>query len=512
MKIFNVGLAAIALVTPLGGLAQSPSEPPKATSQDAVIAASPAARRLYEVVDVVNRGDEAIRAYAASSAVPAKGRQEGPSGPAPPLLSLLEARYFSHGYEFVRFEAASPNEVRAILRNKLMDELQTVILEVEPAPPHRIVTIDRGPAPAQRLREKTSDDQRIADVAAFVERLADADAFSGVVLIAKNGKPLFRRSYGFADRERRIPHRFDTRFRLASLSKIFTGLAIGRLVEQGKLSYEDPLSNFIPDFPDPESAKKVRIKHLLSHTSGLGNYFNQSFFDNIDKMVDVKSILAAVETQPLRFEPGSAVRYSNTGLLLLGRIIEIVTGDDYYAHMDKTMFKPLGLTRTGFPRYDEVGPETALPYQISLTADERAELALAQTVVKRGAPSGDAASTAPDLLRFANALQSGLIVKPETLRLHSTAKPELNAPRFGYAMLLSPRVPGRDIFGHSGDAPGTCTELGMIRDMPSSYTVVVLSNGSAGHCHAVVRRIYRNFAPSDAKAEVASVRISALVP
>src|SRR4029078_5299625 len=96
-----------------------------------------------------------------------------------------------------------------------------------------------------------------------------ADFLSGVAVIARDGKPVLAQAYGYADREKKIPNTVDTPFLLGSMNKLFTGSAIGQLVDQGKLSYEDPLAKFLPDFPNPESARTIKIKHLLSHTSGL---------------------------------------------------------------------------------------------------------------------------------------------------------------------------------------------------------------------------------------------------
>jgi CubicO group peptidase (beta-lactamase class C family) len=370
-----------------------------------------------------------------------------------------------------------------------------VIVEVEPQAPHRVVSIAPGPAPTFQPPTMPTGAARMAGVEALLKRLSEADVFSGVVLIAENGRPIFQQAYGYADREKRVPNTMNTRFRLASLNKIFTGLAIGRLVEQGKLSYEDPLSKFIPDYPDPESARRIRIKHLLSHTSGLGTYFNQEFFRNIETMTDMPSVMAVAGRQPPEFEPGTKHRYSNVGFHLLGRVIEQVTGEDYYAHMERTMFRPLGLGATGFPHFDRAGAGVALPYETRTGRDGRIELAVPDGRTRRGGPAGDAASSAPDLLRFANALQAGEVVSPETLRLHSTPKPELGAPRYGYGM-TQPRIPFRSYYGHGGDAPGSCTDLAITRDTP--YTVIVLSNSSAGSCRAVVEKILVSFWPDKA--------------
>ena len=129
-----------------------------------------------------------------------------------------------------------------------------------------------------------TEQERLQEIGSYLKRMGDADIFSGAIVIARDGKPVFAQAYGYADREKKIPNTVDTPFLLGSMNKLFTGLAIGQLVEQGKLSYEDPLAKFLPDFPDPESARKIKIKHLLSHTSGLGDYLGtQAYRDALDR-------------------------------------------------------------------------------------------------------------------------------------------------------------------------------------------------------------------------------------
>lgn len=478
--------------------------PPGPPPTEAETVASPAATRLKEAIDAIAQGDAAIRAFAVENVVTQQqqaGTQAGMMGPQPPLYALLNGRYRSQGYALLGFSRVTPTEATARVRNNLTGDLGGLMVRVERETPHRIVSLAPAPVPPEPPKPAPAGDhERVEKISAFVNRLAEADAFSGVVLIAKDGQPIFQQAYGYANRDQRIPNRLDTRFRLASLNKIFTALAIAQLVEQGKLSYEDPLSKFVPDFPDAESAKNIRIKHLLSHTSGLGAYFNPAFFGNIQKMLDVKSVMAVAGREPPEFEPGTKWRYSNTGFHLLGRIIEIVSGKDYFDYMDQAMFKPLGLKNTGFPYYDRAGPEIALPYEVRLAEGGKFEHAIPETRIRRGGPAGDGATSARDLLRLADALQSGKVVAPATLRLLSTPKPELNSPMHGYGMGIGGRIGNRDIFGHGGDFAGTCTEFGVVRDTPAPYTVVILANSPTGTCHTVSRKIYNSFAPAPVSA------------
>jgi CubicO group peptidase (beta-lactamase class C family) len=311
---------------------------------------------------------------------------------------------------------------------------------------------------------------------------------------------VFSQAYGYANREKKIPNTVDTPFMLASTNKIFTGLAIGQLVEQGKLSYDDPLSKFIPDFPDAESAKKIQIKHLLSHTSGLVRE-SPAMIDSsaVDRQTTVKAMVDALERKPLTFEPGTKHVYSNVGFVLLGRVIEIATGQDYYDYMQKHVFAPVGATSASFPILPKSGMAAvpmAYPYEVAWDGVNYRLYTESQLGkrTRRGSPAGNAVASALDLLKLSEAMRAGRIVTPETFRLHSTAKPELASTIYGYGIIAGPYL-GRPFVGHNGRAKGQCTEFGELRDTP--YTIVVLSNVDFA-CRLVTQRILRVLRPSEA--------------
>jgi CubicO group peptidase (beta-lactamase class C family) len=329
--------------------------------------------------------------------------------------------------------------------------------------------------------------------------------FSGAVVIARDGQPVFAQAYGYADRERKIPNTVDTPFLMGSMTKLFTGLAVGQLAEQGKLSYDDPLAKFLPDFPDPESAKKIQIKHLLSHTAGLGNA--SSLWDPalIDRQTTIKAMVDALERKPPAFVPGTKWAYSNMGFVLLGRIIETVTGEDYYDYMQKNVFAPAGATSASYPLLPENGAAVvpmAYPYETAWDGDNFRLYAQNQLgkEFRRGGSAGSGIVSALDLLKLSNAMHAGRIVKPETFGLHSSPKPELGATNYGYGFITGPYY-GRPFVGHNGRARGQCTEFGELRDTP--YTIVVLSNLKMNGCRQVTERILRVLRPSEATAKPA---------
>src|SRR5574341_1968495 len=191
---------------------------------------------------------------------------------------------------------------------------------------------------------RLSDSEIVAQRKAHVERLVQADSFSGAVLIAKDGKTLWSAAYGIADRNFNVPNKIDTKFNLGSMNKMFTAVAIAQLVEKGVLSFDDPVSKWIPGALSGDAGDKVRLKHLLSHTSGLGSYFSDEW-DAASRAryrsVDDWMPLAKKET--LQFEPGTRWSYSNTGMLVAGKVIEAASKQTYFDYVREHIYKPAGM-------------------------------------------------------------------------------------------------------------------------------------------------------------------------
>ncbi len=460
------------------------AQPGAPRTTEAEIAASPAVKRLKELLEAVSGDPAEIKAYVDSAAA-----QPGPGA----VAYVRDLQHRSRGLDFVRVQAVEGNGIVAVVRSRLTGDEQALALEVEPQAPHRITVLSEVPFEPAAAPAPASEEAQLRQIGSYLKRLGDAEVFSGVVLIARDGKPLFSQAYGYADRDRKIANTVETPFLLGSMNKLFTGLAIGQLVEQGKLSYEDPLSKFVPDFPDAESARRIKIKHLLSHTSGLTSY-NPSISTPGDRTVSVQTVLDSIEKKPLQFEPGTKWSYSNIGIQLLGRVIEVVTGQDYYEYVRKNVYRRGGMTRDPFPDYSRGGVAMAQPYEIEWDGGRPRWANQMATTARRGGPAGGGIASAPDLLRLGNAMNAGRIVKPETLRLHASAKPELAAPHYGYAFKVGARMAKRPLIGHGGNASGQCTEFGALTDTP--YTIVVLSNLTGGTCMSVTGKILQVLQPT----------------
>ena len=507
------GAAALVLSTAAAAPAQqAPPDPaPLTETQTAGV------RRLKEVIEVLNTGDHAkTRAYFEANSVDIRTDVPGvtPGEWHRTAFAQVLGRYrTSRGLDVVRVTTdPASGDVVGIVRNRTTGDEEYLAVRVEPQAPHRITWLPAMPpqlVASWNLKRAASvavtEQERLQEISAYLKRMGDADIFSGAVVIAREGKPVFGQAYGYAEREKKIPNTLDTPFLLGSINKLFTGLAIGQLVEQGKLSYDDPLSKFLPDFPDPESAKQIRIKHLLSHTSGLAREGSPIDSTSIELPTTVKAMVDAFERKPLAFEPGTKHSYSNMGFVLLGRIIEIATGQDYYDYMQKHVFAPVGAMSASFPLLPKNGVATvpmAYPYEVAWDRDNFRLYAESQLgkQIRRGSPAGSAVVSALDLLKLSTAMRAGRIVKPETFRLHSTAKPELASPIYGYGIIAGPYL-GRPFVGHNGRSWGQCTEFGELRDTP--YTVIVLSNLKMDVCRQVTERILRVLRPTEAMAKPA---------
>ena len=158
---------------------------------------------------------------------------------------------------------------------------------------------------------------------------------------------IFAEAYGLADREHRIPNSLNTRFRIGSMNKMFTAVAVLQLVTAGKLKLDDPLIKYLPDYPNRELASKVTISQLLSHTGGTGDFFGPQFSARRLEFRTHEDYIKLFGNRPVAFEPGSRFEYSNYGFIILGAVIEKVSGESYYDYVHDHVYNPAGMISTG---------------------------------------------------------------------------------------------------------------------------------------------------------------------
>ena len=438
---------------------------------------SVAAADTATYVDIINAGDdEAMLAFVKESYDGAM-LQRLPAGF---LAAAHLSSYYGacgEGYDVIQVPEKECG-LEAILRNRATGAY--VRLSVPPGrtagqlggfPKFVTIPVPEGLIPPSRVTDRD-----------IVTRLKDCmdlssrdEVFAGSVLLARDGLPLFEAAYGQAERSFASPNRLDTKHNIASLGKMFTGVAVSHLAEKGLLNFDDSLSKHLPEgWLAPEVAAQIQIRHLLTHSSGLGDYFKslyrqhkQELFRNLE---DYKILVA--DAKPA-FGPGSRFAYSNTGMLLAGVIVEHVSGIDYFAYLEKHIFGPAGMTDTGAWDKDLVTPNRAIGYSREPTETGVRWWSNMSTRVMRASPSGGIYSTAGDLLRFAIALREHRLLSPESTRTVLTGKAELNAPDTGYGFHLGEDAAGR-VARHSGDGRGINAEFAMYLD--TGFTTVVLAN------------------------------------
>jgi CubicO group peptidase (beta-lactamase class C family) len=316
-------------------------------------------------------------------------------------------------------------------------------------------------------------------LSAVLEKAAADDEFSGAVLVAKNGQPIFRKAYGLANKNANSLNDVETKFNIGSMNKMFTAVAVAQLAERGKLSFDDTISKHLPDYPNQAVAAKITIHQLLTHTSGLGNYQNDRYFAGLGEMKAVADLLPLFVDEPLAFEPGAKWQYSNSGYVVLGAIIEKVSRQNYFDYVRDHIFKPAGMGDTDSYERGASVPNLAIGYTRMAPSGEAAPAATRRENTSsrpaKGSPAGGGYSTVGDLLKFVVALQGHKLLSPKFTEMVTTGKIEVGGPVGKYAYGFGDKIfNGKHIVGHNGGAPGIAANLDIFPEL--GYVSVILSN------------------------------------
>lgn len=307
----------------------------------------------------------------------------------------------------------------------------------------------------------------LAALSDHAEERAGADEFSGAVLVARHGKVLFQAAWGRADRTSGMANKPATRFRIGSMNKMFTAVATLQLVEAHKLALDDPIGKHLPDYPNKEVAAKVTVRHLLTHTGGTGDIFGPEFEEHRLTLREHRDYLKLYGSRGLTHEPGARFEYSNYGFVLLGALIERVSGVSYDDYVRDHVFRRAGMRSTGsLPEAVDV-PNRAVGYMRASPGGAWAPNT--DTLPWRGTAAGGGYSTVGDLLRFAQALSSGRLISKATLA--EATRPHQQQYGYGFEVRGQGRLGS---YGHGGGAPGMNGELRVFPQL--GYVVVSLSN------------------------------------
>jgi CubicO group peptidase (beta-lactamase class C family) len=391
--------------------------------------------------------------------------------------------------ELADIAASTPTKIKFTLRSDAREAWLDISLDVEAESPHRITVM--GVQPGSRPDSSNDNEGKKANPAGnegvnnssqasrnaaavdteeldrVISAKVDKNEFSGVVLVARYGRPLFQESYGYASKRFSVPNNLDTKFNLGSINKSFTTVSILQLAEQGKLSLDDPIGKYLDIFP-PEIAKKVTIRHLLNMRSGWGDFWgNSTYLERLPRLRKVSDYMEFIKDMPLDFEPGSNFQHSNTGFDVAGAVIEAITGMDYFSYVKKNVYDRAGMADSDSYHKDGPVENLAAGYTNMNRNDPDGsgyQWDNSCLMPPRGTPAGGGYSTAGDLLKYDQALRENKL---------------LSGPFTNFFFNRLEGRPGESpspsgMYRAVGGAPGINAFLAM--DLVSGYTFIVLSN------------------------------------
>ncbi len=415
----------------------------------AALAQAPGEDRVEGYVQAFNSGSfEQMEKFAQANMTPEALQRRN----ADERRTMYEQLWSTHGkLEIVGVRATAGN-LQVDMRAERGGDILQFRFTIEPQPPHRIAGLgiqlggggrDEGPRnPPLQLPK----DDYAAALEAYIKQLPD---FSGSVLVAKNGTVQFEKAYGMASRRYGVPNKTTTRFNVGSITKDFTKVAIAQLAQAGKLKLDASVATYLPDYPNKDVAQKITIQQLIDHRSGLGDVFTPRAWEkNPMTFRGLKSYLDFYSSDALQFEPGKGQRYSNYGYVVLGAIIEAVSGESYFDYVRKHVFEPVGMSGSGFFDPRQIVPDLAIGH----TKRDSNEW-LENTSLRAPIPAGGSHSNARDLFLFDRALRGGKLLNEQWTRWFYHGDPQ--APWVG-----------------AGGSPGVNAAIAS----DGTWTVVVLTN------------------------------------
>src|ERR1700752_351656 len=460
MKLRNYSFAVAALLTFINGVcfAQSylPQLPP--------LPDTPAGNQAKGWLEVFNAGNVEKRREFLQKNYPSRLER---------FDRETEMRRSTGGFDVLKVAESTPTKIVVLIQERTGDQIARFTVEVEPAPPHVIKQFQFQvlPRTGEFALPHLSESELVTSLRKRIDELVAVDLFSGAVLVAKDGKTVFAQAYGLADREKKTPNTLKTRFRLGSMNKMFTAVATLQLVQDGKLDLKAPFGNYLTDYKNKDVASKVTIEQMLTHTGGTGDIFGPEFEKNRLELKTLQDYVKLYGNRGPEFEPGSQWKYSNYGFLLLGVIVEKVSGQSYYDYVRDHIFKPAGMTATASEPEDQGVADRSVGY---MRSDGTSWQPNNDPLPYRGPSAGGGFSTVEDLLKFATALQTNKLLKPQYTEMLTTGKVETpNGYKYAYGFQEA-AVNGTRCFGHGGGAPGMNGELKICPG--PGYVFVVLAN------------------------------------
>lgn len=380
----------------------------------------------------------------------------------------VQLAYFHQtgGYVLKAVESSDAKSIDALVQEKDSDAfLRMTLREVGTSTtPQLSVQLADVPRSAGFAIPRLTQAEAIQALDAHATALAARGTLSGAMLIAREGKVIYSPSWGLADRAARIPDTLDTKFRLGSCDKMFTAVAVLQLVAAGKVSLDGTVGDYLPNYPNKDVARMATVRMLLNHSGGTGDIFGPEFVKNRLKLKNNEDYIALFGKREPLFKPGTKEAYSNFGFVILGSIIQHVSGEDYYAYVRDHIFRPAGMRNTGSLPEALAVPDRAVAY--TFRGGEWVDAA--DTLPPRGTAAGGGYSTVGDMLKFGEALESGKLL-PQALMEEATHF-ETKGKWYGFGFAVSGNSGADHWYGHGGGAPGMNADF---RVFPNSHTVIV---------------------------------------
>lgn len=407
-----------------------------------------------------------------------------PTGPNPGMLPMSVVFYKDGLYRCVNGNYIALNAVSAHQfsyddnsgrRLDFVSDKKGRVTEVLVTRKNGSFTLRKDPAALPQATvalEKTIPER----VAQLVEKYVEYGQFNGSLLVSQNGKVIYKQAFGMANVEWKVPNQVDTKYRLASVSKQFTAMLILQLVQQGKLDLHAPISKYLPDYPRARG-QKITLHHLLSHSSGIPNFTSfREYRSRIMRNAHTpEQLVHLFDTLPLEFEPGKQFNYSNSGYVLLGHIIEKVSGKSYEQCLRDQIFIPLNMNNSGYDHTDLILPKRALGYEIVGRGFVNAGF------IDMSVPfaAGALYSTVEDLYLWDQGLYTDVLLSAELRARLFTNYFEAQDGRYGYGWGVYPIPSVRQnrtlLFAeHSGGINGFNTFIS--RELNDKNCIIALSN------------------------------------
>jgi len=435
-------------------------------------------KRIMGIISTINSNNpDAIRSFITSACTPSFQKM----APMERHIRVIQGVYRqTGGLDFHSIRTYVPEragQTVVILKDRHFDSWQAFVVRFENKKEFKISGLEFSSArtPSNVKASDLSENQWVDQVKGLFERLGQKGVFSGSLLLAKGDQILLSGATGEASKRFHVPNRVDTKFNLGSMNKMFTSVAVMQLAEKGKLSTQDPISKYLDESWLPKKmTDKIKVHHLLSHTSGLGSYFNDTYWKTsrmqFRKLSDYKPL---VKDEKLAFEPGKRFRYSNTGMFLLGVVIEKASGMDYFDYIRKHIYQPAGMKNSDCYEMDYPVENLAIGYSPAPGNPYKWQNNLYKHVIM-GGPAGGGFSTVLDLHRFARALVTGKLISKSSLKKLWT---NYAGASYGYGFRVDKGVNGL-VVGHGGGFSGINSNLDIFVD--KGYVVAVMANVDRG--------------------------------